>query len=108
MFHGSILSIKIYFQEHGLSSARGNDWTIWKFKERYFLRGDIHKRLSPETLNSYYPVVQWSIVRLILILQCILVLHSQSIDFKIAFAQADILNGGTVFIELPRDFNSNG
>ena len=48
------------------------DWTISKFKARYCVRGDVQKRLSPEPLNSYSPVVQWATVKLILILQCIL------------------------------------
>ena len=43
-----------------------------------------------------------------LILQCILDLQSQSIDLKNAFAQADIPSVDPVWIELPKDFNSNG
>ena len=70
--------------------------------------GDVHKRLSPEPLNSYYPVVQWAIVRFMLIFQCILGFHIQIIDFTNSFAQADIPGGGPVFIELPRYFNSDG
>ena len=84
------------------------DWKIRKFKEQYFVRGDIQKKLSPKPLNSYSPVVQWATVRLMLILQCILGLQSQSIDFTNAFSQAYIPGGDPVFIELPRDFNSDG
>ena len=43
-----------------------------------------------------------------LILQYILGLQSQSIDFTNAFAQANIPNGEPVFIELPRHLNSDG
>ena len=43
-----------------------------------------------------------------LIFQCILGLKSQSIDFKNAFAQEDIPSGEPIFIELPRDFKSDG
>ena len=64
--------------------------------------------LSPKPLNLYSPVVQRAIVRLMLILQCILGLKSQSIDFTNAFDQADIPSGEPVFIELPRDFKSDG
>ena len=46
-------------------------------------------------------------MRLVLILQCILVLQSQSIDFTNAFAQADIPSGGKDFIDLLRGFNSD-
>ena len=38
------------------------------------------------------------------ILQCILGLHSQIIDFTHDFSQADIPSGEIVFIEIPRDF----
>ena len=43
-----------------------------------------------------------------LILQCILGLQSQSIDFKNDFDQVDITSGYPVLIEITRDFNSNG
>ena len=45
---------------------------------------------------------------LMLILQCIIGLKSQSIDFTNDFAQADIPIEETVVIELPRDFKSDG
>ena len=83
---------------------RKPDWTIRKIKARYCVRGDIQKRFSPKPMNSYYSVVQWSTVRLMLIFQFILGLQSQSIDFTNAFAQADNPCGGPVFIELPRNF----
>ena len=47
-------------------------------------------------------------MRLMLIFQCILGLQSQSIDFTNAFAQTDIPSREPVFIELPRDFKSDG
>ena len=72
------------------------------------VRGGIQKRLSHKPLNSYSPVVQWDTLRSVLILQCILGLQSQSIDFANAFAQADIPSGYPVFIELLRYFKSDG
>ena len=72
------------------------------------MRGDDQKRLSTKALDSYSPVFQWAIVRLMLILQCILVLQSHIIDFTNAFSQADIPSGNPVFIELPRGFKSDG
>ena len=47
---------------------RKPDWTVSKLKERYFVRGDIQKLLSPKPLNPYSTVVQWATVRLMLIL----------------------------------------
>ena len=64
--------------------------------------------MSPTPLNLYSPVVQWATVRLVFILQYILGLQSQSIDFKNAFSQADIPSGEPVFIGLPMHFKSDG
>ena len=74
------------------------DWTISKFKAQYFVRRDFQKRLSPEPLNSYSPLLQWATVRLMLILQCIIGLQSQIIDFTNACSWADIPSGETVFV----------
>ena len=86
---------------------RKPDWTIRKFKAQYCVRGDIQKRLSNKPLNLSYTVVHWATVRLMLILQCIIGLQSQSIDLTNAFSKADILRWKPVFIELPRDFKSD-
>ena len=43
-----------------------------------------------------------------MVLQCILGLQSQSIDFTNEFSQEDIPSGEPVFIELPKDFKSDG
>ena len=72
------------------------------------MRGDVQKRLSHEPLNSYYPVVKWATVRLMLILKFILGLQSQIIDFTNVFTQADNPSREPVFIEITRYFNSNG
>ena len=64
--------------------------------------------LYPETLKSYSTVVQWFIVRFMLDFRYVLSLQSQSIDFANAFSQANILSEGTVFVEIPMDFNSDG
>ena len=52
-------------------------------------------------------MVQWDILRLMLILQCIIGLQIQSINLKNAFAQEDIPIGGPLFIELTRYFKSD-
>ena len=64
--------------------------------------------MSPERLNSYYPVVQWSTVRLMLIFQFILGFRSHIIDFANTFAQADITIGEPVFVEITSYFKSDG
>ena len=71
------------------------------------MRWNVQKIMYPETLNLNSPVFQWSILRLMLILQCILGFQSQIIDFKNSFAHANIPNGEPFFIELPRDLKSD-
>ena len=71
------------------------------------MRGYIQKRQSPEPLNLFYPVVQWSKVRLVFIFQYIICFQSQSIDFTNSFSQADIPSGEPIFIEISMDFNSD-
>ena len=75
---------------------------ISKFKARYCVRGGVQKILYPEPLNLYSLVVQWSTVRFMLNLQCVLGLQSQIIDLKNAFPQEDIPSGDPISIELPR------
>ena len=84
------------------------DWTIKKFKVLYCVRGDVQKRLSPEPLISYSPVVYWDIVRLMFIFQCTIGLHSQTIGFANAFSRADIPSGEPFLIELPIYLKSDG
>ena len=47
---------------------RKPDWTIRKLKRQYFVRGDFQKIITPEPLDLYYAVVQWSKVISMLIL----------------------------------------
>ena len=66
---------------------------------------DVNKILYTEPLNTYYQVVQWYALRLMLILKYIIFFQSKSINFINAFAQAYIPRGGGKCIELPRDYN---
>ena len=84
------------------------DWNISKFKAWYCVIADVQKTLYSEPLNLYYPVVQLDIVRLMLILQCIIGVQSQSIYFNNSFTQVKIPNGYLVFIELLSYFKSDG
>ena len=106
-FQGSQLPTNIMIPgTWSFKCKKKHDWKIRKFKARYYVIRDIQKRLSPKPLNSYYLVVQWATVRLMLILQCILGFQSQSIDFTNSCAQADIPNGEPFFIEIVRNFKS--
>ena len=55
-------------------------------------------------MNTYAPVVQWSTVRLMLILTQLLNLKTLSIGFSNAFAQADMPEDKTVYLRLPHAF----
>ena len=79
-----------------------------KFKARYFIIRIFKEILDPEPLNTYYPVLQWATVILMLILKCILVFQSQIIYLIYSFAQVDIPVEGGVFIKLAMAFNSDG
>ena len=71
------------------------------------MRRDDQKRTSTETLNCYYTVFQWKKLRLILNLQWIIGLQSQSINFTNEFDQVDITIGEPVLIELTRYLKSD-
>ena len=55
--------------------------------------------------QSYSPVVQWSSVRLMLIISIIHALETRQVDYVNAFAQASL--DKDVFIELPQGFEHN-
>ena len=68
-----------------LKCKRKPDWTSRKFKARYCVRGVFQKRLSPEPLKLYFPVVQWATVRLMLIFQYIIHFRVKVLTSKITF-----------------------
>ena len=49
----NVLPVTWYFK-----CKKKPDCTISKFKAQYCVRGDVQKKMSPETLNSYLTVVQ--------------------------------------------------
>ena len=84
------------------------DWNTRKFKELYFVRVDVQRRLYPKPLKVYSPVIQWSKVSLMLIFKSILGFQGQSIDLKNAFSQEYIPSEEPVFIGLPKYLKSDG
>ena len=73
-----------------------------KKKARACVRGDLQKKF--DELESYSPVVQWSSVRLMLILSIVHRLETRQVDYVNAFAQADIEPGKDIFIEIPQGY----
>ena len=80
---------------------RAPDGRIKKYKGRYCVRGD----LQEGEFDTFAPVVQWSTIRLILVLSLTLDWPACSIDFASAFVQAKLSE--PVWIHLPRGFRSN-
>ena len=74
-----------------------------KKKARFCVRGDLQAKF--EEFESYSPVVQWSTVRLMLILSIVHGLETRQVDYVNAFAQADL--DKDVFIEIPEGYNHN-
>ena len=71
-----------------------------KKKGRFCVRGDLQAQF--EEFESYSPVVQWSTVRLMLILSIVHGLETRQVDYVNAFAQADL--DKDVFIEIPQGY----
>ena len=104
----SVADLNLFSGTWSFKCKRETDWIIIKFKANYYVRGGVQKRPYSEPLNSYYPVIHWNTVRLVLTLKCIIGLQSQIIDFTNSFSRAYISSGEPVFIELPRYFKSDG
>ena len=83
------------------------DGLIKKFKARFCVRGDqqVH---GIDFFETYAPVVQWTTVRLMLILEVLLRLKSKQGDITAAFVHADVDEGENIYVEMPRGFRKQG
>ena len=80
------------------------DGAVKKLKARLCVRGDLQE--TDDSFDTYSPVVQWSTVRLLLIISIILDLETKQVDFTLAFVQAKAEPG--TYIEMPRMFEKEG
>ena len=79
------------------------DGSIKKFKGRFCARGD--KQIQGiDFFETYSPVVQWTTIRLMLILECVLGLVSKQGDVTCAFLHAILPDDECVYIEMPHGF----
>jgi len=88
---------------------------IWSFKQKRFPDGALNKHKArlcahggqqtwgQDYWDTYAPVVTWASVRLLLFVAKIHGLKSKSIDFVLAFPQADL--DVPVYMELPAGVN---
>ena len=81
------------------------DGTVKKLKARLVARGDQQVE-GVDYFDSFSPVVQWSTIRLLLVLSMMLNLKSVQVDYTLAFVQAPAENN--VFVEMPRMFDVPG
>ena len=56
--------------------------------------------------ETYAPVVQWTAIRLMFILEVLLGLKSKQGDVTCAFLHADIAPDDTVYVDMPLGFNT--
>lgn len=94
---------KIIKSTWAFRQKRSPDGTATKKKARFCVRGDHQKRVTEEVFESFAPVVQWSSVRLMLILSIVHNLETRQVDYVNAFAQSP-LGEREVYIELPLGF----
>ena len=79
------------------------DGLIKKFKARFCARGD-QQIEGVDFFETYAPVVQWTTVRLMLILEVLLDLKSKQGDVTAAFLHADLGEDEEVYVRMPRGF----
>ncbi len=80
------------------------DGSVKKLKARLCVRGDL--QITDDAFDTYSPVVQWTTVRLLLILSIIFGFETKQVDFTLAFVQAKAEPG--TYIEMPRMFEKEG
>ena len=83
------------------------DGLIKKFKARFCARGDMQVE-GRDFFETYAPVVQWTTVRLMLILEVLLDLKSKQGDVTAAFLHAHLDEDEKVYVEMPLGFKQPG
>ena len=83
------------------------DGLVKKFKARFCARGD-QQIEGVDFFETYAPVVQWTTVRLMLILEVLLDLKSKQGDVPAAFLHANLEENKEVYVNMPRGFKKTG
>ena len=83
------------------------DGLIKKFKARFCARGD-QQLEGIDYFETYAPVVQWTTVRLLLILEVLLKLKSKQGDVTAAFLHSELEEGENVYVEMSLGFRKQG
>lgn len=81
------------------------DGSLSKYKARFCAGG--HRQIEGvDFFETFAPVVNWTTVRLLLILSQVLNLSTKQVDYTAAFIHAPI--NDTVYVEMPRGFSETG
>ena len=78
-----------------------------KYKARFVARGD-QQIAGVEFNETYAPVVQWTTVRMMLILECMLGLNSCQADVECAFLHGALEPDEEIYMQMPRGFKQEG
>ena len=76
------------------------DGKVKKFKARFCARGDRQKE-GIDFFETYAPVAQWTTVRMMLILECLLGLKSKQGDISCAFLHAELESHEKIYVKMP-------
>jgi hypothetical protein len=83
------------------------DGMVKKFKARFCARGD-QQLEGIDFFETYAPVVQWTTVRLMLILEILLQLKSKQGDVTAAFLHGELEENEKVYVQMPLGFRQKG
>ena len=79
------------------------DGKVKKFKARFCAQGD-HQLKGIDFFETYAPVVQWTMVHLLLVCEILLELKLKQGDVTAAFLHADLDKKEKVYMEVPLGF----
>ena len=90
-----------------LRLKRYPDGAARKFKGRFCVRGDMQIK-GVGFHETWAPVVSWTTVHMMLILECLLELQSMQADINCAFLHAELDETERIFVEMPEGFKQQG
>jgi hypothetical protein len=99
--------MKVISSTWAFKCKRYPDGLIKKFKARFCARGD-QQLEGIDFFETYAPVVQWTTICLMFILDILLGLKSMQGDVTCAFLHADLEENKTVYIDMPMGFAQYG
>ena len=83
------------------------DSLIKKFKARFCARGN-HQLEGIDFFETYAPVVQWTLVQMMLTLEILMNLESKQGDVTAAFLNTELELEGKICVEIPLAFRQTG